>query len=107
MVGATDETTGQAVVAFVVLKQSQADKIAATDPVSDLRSHVAKDIGSFARPREVHIVDELPKTRSGKIMRRLLRDVADGKAVGDTTTLTDSAVMSAISSGMAQGSADD
>lgn len=107
VVGATDETTGQAVVAFVVLKQSQADKIAATDPASDLRSHVAKDIGSFARPREVHIVDELPKTRSGKIMRRLLRDVADGKAVGDTTTLTDSAVMSAISSGMAQGSADD
>ncbi|MDO5052174.1 MAG: acetate--CoA ligase [Pseudoclavibacter sp.] len=107
VVGAADETTGQAVVAFVVLKQSQLEAAAAVDVEQELRSHVAKDIGALARPREVHIVEELPKTRSGKIMRRLLRDVAEGRAVGDTTTLTDSSVMAAISAGMGSSAADD
>ena len=72
-----------------------------------LRSHVSSKIGAIARPRQVYVVAELPKTRSGKIMRRLLRDVADGKAVGDTTTLTDASVMSAISAGVTSGTADD
>ena len=103
VVGAKDETTGQAVVAFVVLKESKAEEAASVDVEQVLRKHVSGDIGAIARPREVHTVAELPKTRSGKIMRRLLRDVADGKQIGDTTTLTDASVMSAISSGMAAG----
>jgi acetyl-CoA synthetase len=107
VVGASDETTGQAVVAFVVLKESKKAEIEASDAPQVLRSHVATKIGAIARPRQVYVVAELPKTRSGKIMRRLLRDVADGKAVGDTTTLTDASVMSAISAGVASGTADD
>ena len=99
VVGAADEQTGQAVVAFVILKQSQVDKAADTAEVAaELRAHVAKQIGAIARPRQVFIVTELPKTRSGKIMRRLLRDLAEGREVGDTTTLADTSVMSAISS---------
>ncbi|PPG27730.1 acetate--CoA ligase [Pseudoclavibacter sp. RFBB5] len=107
VVGASDETTGQAVVAFVVLKESKKAEIEASDAPQVLRSHVSTKIGAIARPRQVYVVAELPKTRSGKIMRRLLRDVADGKAVGDTTTLTDASVMSAISAGVASGTADD
>ncbi|CAG7844702.1 Acetyl-coenzyme A synthetase [Pseudoclavibacter triregionum] len=107
VVGAKDETTGQAVVAFVVTKRSQQEAMAGQDVEQILRQHVAKDIGAIARPREVHLVDELPKTRSGKIMRRLLRDVADGRQVGDTTTLTDSSVMDAIAKGMQTAAADD
>lgn len=107
VVGAADETTGQAVVAFVVLKQSQLEAASAVDIEQELRAHVSKDIGALARPREVHVVEELPKTRSGKIMRRLLRDVAEGRQVGDTTTLTDSSVMAAISAGMGSASDDD
>ncbi|MBF4552238.1 MULTISPECIES: acetate--CoA ligase [unclassified Pseudoclavibacter] len=107
VVGASDETTGQAVVAFVVLKESKKAEIEASDAPKVLREHVSTKIGAIARPRQVYVVAELPKTRSGKIMRRLLRDVADGKAVGDTTTLTDASVMSAISSGVASGAADD
>jgi len=61
-----------------------------------LRAHVATAIGAIARPRELHLVTELPKTRSGKIMRRLLRDVAEGRDIGDTTTLADTSVMQAI-----------
>ena len=97
VVGASDETTGQAVVAFVIIKESY---LAAHDPAglaTQLRSWVAEQIGAIARPRDVYIVGELPKTRSGKIMRRLLRDVAEGREVGDTTTLADTAVMSIIS----------
>ena len=101
VVGASDETTGQAVVAFVVLKESQRATAEATDAVGELREYVATRIGKIARPRELHLVEELPKTRSGKIMRRLLRDVADGRQVGDTSTLTDASVMSAISAGVA------
>ncbi|PPF44501.1 acetate--CoA ligase [Pseudoclavibacter sp. AY1F1] len=107
VVGASDETTGQAVVAFVVLKESKKAEIEASDAPQVLRSHVSSKIGAIARPRQVYVVAELPKTRSGKIMRRLLRDVADGKAVGDTTTLTDASVMSAISAGVTSGAADD
>lgn len=97
VVGAEDETTGQAVVAFVVLKHSQREAIAAEDDVEALlRKHVASVIGAIARPKMLFAVDELPKTRSGKIMRRLLKDVSEGKPVGDTSTLTDAAVMEAI-----------
>lgn len=97
VVGASDETTGQAVVAFVIIKESY---LAAHEPAGlaqQLRLWVGEQIGAIARPRDVYIVGELPKTRSGKIMRRLLRDVAEGREVGDTTTLADTAVMSIIS----------
>ncbi|MCD1572595.1 acetate--CoA ligase [Agromyces mediolanus] len=97
VVGAADETTGQAVVAFVILKASQADRVSDVAEASEeLRRHVATQIGAIARPRQVFIVNELPKTRSGKIMRRLLRDLAEGRQVGDTTTLADTSVMTAI-----------
>ncbi|MFM2719805.1 acetate--CoA ligase [Microbacterium mcarthurae (nom. nud.)] len=97
VVGASDETTGQAVVAFVIVK-SRYMKKNGVDGLGDvLRRWVGEQIGPIARPRDVYIVGELPKTRSGKIMRRLLRDVAEGREVGDTTTLADTAVMSVIS----------
>lgn len=99
VVGAADETTGQAVVAFVILKNSHEHDISDPDEISALlRVHVAQQIGAIARPREIFIVNELPKTRSGKIMRRLLRDVAEGREIGDTTTLADTAVMQIITS---------
>lgn len=96
VVGAADETTGQAVVAFVIIKQNQLEQAEALDVAAELRKHVSQQIGAIARPRDIFIVSELPKTRSGKIMRRLLRDVAEGREVGDTTTLADTAVMSSI-----------
>jgi len=97
VVGASDETTGQAVVAFVIIKQSYLDTHSPEGLAGTLRAWVGEQIGPIARPRDVYIVGELPKTRSGKIMRRLLRDVAEGREVGDTTTLADTAVMSVIS----------
>lgn len=97
VVGASDETTGQAVVAFVILKESYLKEHGPEGLAQQLRSWVGEQIGPIARPRDVYIVGELPKTRSGKIMRRLLRDVAEGREVGDTTTLADTAVMSVIS----------
>ena len=97
VVGASDETTGQAVVAFVIIKQSYLDAHSPEGLADTLRRWVGEQIGPIARPRDVYIVGELPKTRSGKIMRRLLRDVAEGREVGDTTTLADTAVMSVIS----------
>ncbi|WEG09805.1 acetate--CoA ligase [Microbacterium horticulturae] len=97
VVGAKDETTGEAVVAFVILKESYLSAHTPEGLAVQLRSWVSEQIGPIARPRDIYIVSELPKTRSGKIMRRLLRDVADGKEVGDTTTLADTAVMSVIS----------
>ncbi|TFB73330.1 acetate--CoA ligase [Cryobacterium glaciale] len=100
VVGAADETTGQAVVAFVVIKFSQAEIASHEDIVGILRAHVAQQIGAIARPRDIYIVDELPKTRSGKIMRRLLRDAAEGRDVGDVTTLADTMVMNTITSQM-------
>ena len=97
VVGAADETTGQAVVAFVILRLDQADDQTPDEASALLRSHVAAQIGAIARPRQIFIVSELPKTRSGKIMRRLLQDVAEGRELGDTTTLTDAGVMQIIS----------
>ncbi|WP_454141205.1 acetate--CoA ligase [Microbacterium lacticum] len=97
VVGANDETTGQAVVAFVIVKQSYLNEHSPEGLADGLRTWVGEQIGPIARPRDVYIVGELPKTRSGKIMRRLLRDVAEGREVGDTTTLADTAVMSVIS----------
>jgi acetyl-CoA synthetase len=97
VVGAADETTGQAVVAFVILKESFLAEHTPEGLATQLRAWVGEQIGPIARPRDVYIVGELPKTRSGKIMRRLLRDVAEGREVGDTTTLADTAVMSIIS----------
>ncbi|GEP49067.1 acetate--CoA ligase [Microbacterium saccharophilum] len=97
VVGASDETTGQAVVAFVIIKESYLHEHSPEGLAGTLRAWVGEMIGPIARPRDVYIVGELPKTRSGKIMRRLLRDVAEGREVGDTTTLADTAVMSVIS----------
>lgn len=97
VVGAADEATGQAVVAFVIVKASQADVATAEEASAILRAHVAEQIGAIARPRQVFVVNELPKTRSGKIMRRLLQDVAEGREIGDTTTLADTTVMQIIS----------
>jgi acetyl-CoA synthetase len=97
VVGASDETTGQAVVAFVIIKESYFKAHSPEGLAQQLRGWVGEQIGPIARPRDVYIVGELPKTRSGKIMRRLLRDVAEGREVGDTTTLADTAVMSVIS----------
>ncbi len=97
VVGAKDETTGQAVVAFVILRRSQLDHTGNEADVSkELREHVAKLIGPIAKPRTIFVVSELPKTRSGKIMRRLLRDVAEDRPIGDVTTLADTTVMDTI-----------
>ena len=93
VVGATDATTGQAIVAFVTLKGTET---ATVDHGEALRRHVAERIGPIARPRTVIFTDDLPKTRSGKIMRRLLRDVAEGRDLGDTTTLADPSVVDEI-----------
>jgi acetyl-CoA synthetase len=104
VVGATDPTTGQAIVAFVMLRGTTE----VTDTlVDELRDHVAKTIGPIAKPRQIMLVAELPKTRSGKIMRRLLRDVAENRQLGDVTTLQDSAVMELISEGMQSSKADE
>ncbi|ASY19104.1 acetyl-CoA synthetase [Candidatus Planktophila versatilis] len=99
VVGAADELTGQAIVAFVILRggTTHADGDAL---VKELRNHVAKEIGAIAKPRQIMVVNELPKTRSGKIMRRLLKDVAENRAVGDATTLADPNVMKLISEGL-------
>jgi len=96
VVGAADEQTGQAVVAFVILRSSQAEVHTVDEAAALLRTHVGEQIGAIARPRQVFIVAELPKTRSGKIMRRLLQDVAEGREIGDTTTLADTSVMQII-----------
>lgn len=104
VVGASDPTTGQAVVAFVILR-ADAEQGGAEDVADRLRAHVTQQIGPIAKPRTILVVPELPKTRSGKIMRRLLRDVAEHRAVGDVTTLADSSVMSQIAAGLAAPSA--
>ena len=94
VVGAADDMTGQAVCAFVILRDTAGD--GGEDIVEELRKHVQKEIGAIAKPRQIMIVPELPKTRSGKIMRRLLKDVAEHREVGDVTTLADSTVMDLI-----------
>jgi acetyl-CoA synthetase len=106
VVGAKDEMTGQGIVAFVILRGGIE---AATGDVlvKQLRDHVAKEIGPIAKPRQIMVVAELPKTRSGKIMRRLLRDVAENRAVGDSTTLADPNVMKLISEGLKSGKSED
>jgi len=96
VVGAADSVTGEAVVAFVVLTRQAQSSTNAGDPISELKAHVVKEIGAIARPRDVYLVDDLPKTRSGKIMRRLLRDIAEGREIGDTTTLLDTSVVRVI-----------
>ena len=107
VVGAKDETTGQAVVAFVILRRSHLDEIGSDADVSKiLRDHVAKEIGPIAKPRSIFVVAELPKTRSGKIMRRLLRDVAEDRPIGDVTTLADTSVMDIISGKINAGAND-
>ncbi|WP_084079246.1 acetate--CoA ligase [Demequina sp. NBRC 110057] len=108
VVGASDETTGQAVVAFVVVKSDGAGANASGHEVAvALREQVKEQIGALAKPRTILVVSEVPKTRSGKIMRRLLRDVAEHRTVGDVTTLADSSVMDAIRDGLETGKADD
>jgi len=107
VVGAKDEITEQAVVAFVILRQDEiADAPSETDIAKILRDWVTQKIGAIARPRQIMVVTELPKTRSGKIMRRLLRDVAEGRPVGDVTTLADSSVMTAINDKLHLGASD-
>jgi acetyl-CoA synthetase len=105
VVGAKDEDTGQAVCAFVILREEAGD--GGEDIVNELRQHVRKVIGPIATPRQIMIVPELPKTRSGKIMRRLLRDVAENREVGDVTTLADSSVMDLISEELQAGKGED
>jgi acetyl-CoA synthetase len=104
VVGASDEMTGQGIVAFVILRAGSVD---GPDVAKTLRDHVAKEIGAIAKPRQIMIVPELPKTRSGKIMRRLLRDVAENRTLGDVTTLADSAVMNLISAGLSATNTED
>lgn len=93
VIGRAHELKGQAIVAFVILRASGS---AHPPLVDELKAHVAHKIGALARPDEIFVVSELPKTRSGKIMRRLLRDIAEGRALGDVTTLADASVMSAL-----------
>ena len=99
VVGAADALTGQGIVAFVILRggvaHADGDHL-----IKELRDHVAKEIGAIAKPRQIMVVNELPTTRSGKIMRRLLKDVAENRAVGDATTLADPNVMKLISEGL-------
>ncbi len=104
VVGAKDDTTGQAIVAFVTLRGTTepSDEVG-----SELREHVATKIGKIGRPKTIIFTDDLPKTRSGKIMRRLLRDVAEGRELGDTTTLADPNVVEEIRDRAAAGAGDD
>jgi acetyl-CoA synthetase len=106
VVGAADAMTGQGIVAFVILRggieHADGDELNKA-----LRNHVAKQIGAIAKPRQILIVNELPKTRSGKIMRRLLKDVAENRAVGDATTLADPNVMKLISEGLQSAKSED
>jgi len=100
VVGANDATTGQAIIAYVTLRGG------AEVSETDLRNHVAKEIGAIAKPKTIYFTPDLPKTRSGKIMRRLLRDVAEGRNLGDTTTLADASVVTELQHRAAQASED-
>jgi acetyl-CoA synthetase len=106
VVGAKDDMTGQAIVAFVILRGGVEHHESET-LIKALRDHVAKEIGPIAKPRQIVVVKELPKTRSGKIMRRLLRDVAENRTVGDSTTLADPNIMKLIQEGLASGKSED
>jgi acetyl-CoA synthetase len=105
VVGANDAMTGQAIVAFVILRGG-IDHTKGEALINALKAHVVKEIGAIARPRQILVVNELPKTRSGKIMRRLLRDVAENRQVGDSTTLADPNVMNLIKDGLATSTED-
>ncbi|TAK71334.1 MAG: acetate--CoA ligase [Actinomycetota bacterium] len=121
VVGAADETTGQGIVAFVILRSdstsangshtdgshTSGSRASGDDLIAELRQHVGTQIGPIARPRQILVVAELPKTRSGKIMRRLLRDVAENRTLGDVTTLADPTVMNLISAGLATAAPED
>ena len=106
VVGAADAITGQGIVAFVILRGG-IDHANGETLVKELRDHVAKEIGAIAKPRQIMVVNELPKTRSGKIMRRLLKDVAENRAVGDATTLADPNVMKLIAEGLQSATSED
>ena len=101
VVGANDNTTGQAIIAYVTLRGGL------DVPVDELRSHVAHEIGAIAKPKAIYFTPDLPKTRSGKIMRRLLRDVAEGRNLGDTTTLADASVVNELQRRAAEAPAED
>jgi acetyl-CoA synthetase len=104
VVGATDPITGQGIVAFVILRGG---RDGSKELLAQLREHVAVTLGPIAKPRQILVVPELPKTRSGKIMRRLLRDVAENRSLGDVTTLQDSSVMDSIATGLKAGKRDE
>ena len=106
VVGASDAITGQGIVAFVILRGGIAAAQGET-LIKELRDHVAKEIGAIAKPRQIMVVNELPKTRSGKIMRRLMRDVAENRTVGDATTLADPNVMKLIAEGLKSATSED
>jgi acetyl-CoA synthetase len=106
VVGAADAITGQGIVAFVILRGG-VDHVNGEALVKELREHVAKEIGAIAKPRQIMVVNELPKTRSGKIMRRLLKDVAENRVVGDATTLADPNVMKLIAEGLQSATSED
>ena len=106
VVGAKDEMTGQGIVAFVILRGG-IDHLDGEALVKQLRDHVAKEIGAIAKPRQIVVVAELPKTRSGKIMRRLLQDVAEHRETGDSTTLADPNIMKLIREGLNSGKSED
>ena len=106
VVGANDEMTGQGIVAFVILRGG-VPTTGGENLNHELKAHVAKAIGAIAKPKQIMVVPELPKTRSGKIMRRLLRDVAENRAVGDATTLADPNVMRLIQEGLSTSSSED
>jgi acetyl-CoA synthetase len=103
VVGANDDTTGQAIIGYVILRGGNE---ASAELREEVRTHVGVKLGPIAKPKAVYIVPDLPKTRSGKIMRRLLRDVAEGRALGDTTTLADATVVEAIQAGAAESDDD-
>ena len=106
VVGAKDEMTGQGIVAFVILRGG-VEHLDGEALVKQLRDHVTKEIGAIARPRQIVVVAELPKTRSGKIMRRLLQDVAEHRETGDSTTLADPNIMKLIREGLNSGKSED
>jgi acetyl-CoA synthetase len=105
VVGAKDEDTGQTIVAFVTLKGDSQEEEEGFD--DEIRAHVADKIGKLARPKRIVYADDLPKTRSGKIMRRLLKDIAEGRELGDVTTLRDPSVTETIKEKNAAGEADE
>ncbi|SPT60489.1 acetate--CoA ligase [Actinomadura madurae] len=107
VVGATDPVTGQAIVAFVIPRGDAGGEVEGEEFLRELRDHVSKTLGPIAKPRQIMIVPELPKTRSGKIMRRLLRDVAENRSIGDVTTLADSTVMDLISEKLPSAKSED